>query len=188
MTPDPSRIPEEWKRLLSALHAEGAQEAVIQGGSLRDLFNHRAVKDVDFFLKSRGSTAENAALLRRAFNAAGIRTRESELKPNSRYLPPESDLDMETWYATNADTGTLYNFVCFGGLEDDVAAFRRRATARGGLGVSQIAFDGDNIITTPHYEEDVAKKQLVVRHERVQEKYIQRIAQKYPGWPIVRYG
>jgi hypothetical protein len=65
-------IPAEWRRLLGGFQTEGAPEAVIAGGALRDLFNGRTVKDVDIFLRSRGSQRKNLKFLKKAFQAAGI--------------------------------------------------------------------------------------------------------------------
>ena len=66
------RIPEEWLQVLRVFQDKGAPEAVIAGGALRDLFNDRAVKDVDIFLKTRGSEGKNRAFLKEVFNAAGL--------------------------------------------------------------------------------------------------------------------
>jgi hypothetical protein len=66
------KIPGEWRLVLQAAQDKGASEAVIAGGALRDLFNERAVKDVDIFLKTRGSERKNKAFLKEVFNATGL--------------------------------------------------------------------------------------------------------------------
>lgn len=59
-------------KLMQCLIDNGAAEAVIAGGALRDLFNQRAVRDVDIFLKGRGGKEENRKFLQEAFAAVGL--------------------------------------------------------------------------------------------------------------------
>lgn len=66
------RIPKEWRQVLGHMQAEGSPEALIGGGALRDLFNGRAIKDVDIFLETRGSEKQNRKFLQRVFQKAGL--------------------------------------------------------------------------------------------------------------------
>jgi hypothetical protein len=65
-------VPQDWRRLLNVVHQLGAPEAVIAGGALRDTFNGAAVKDVDVFLRSRGSQRKNRKFLEKAFGDGGF--------------------------------------------------------------------------------------------------------------------
>lgn len=66
------KLPREWRQLLHTMQATGAPEALIGGGALRDLFNDRAIKDVDIFLQTRGSEKKNRRFLEKAFAAATL--------------------------------------------------------------------------------------------------------------------
>lgn len=70
---DIEKIPQAWRRLLQALQQNGAPEAVIAGGALRDLYNGRKVKDVDIFLCHRFLPRR---LIKRAFETAGFSIKE----------------------------------------------------------------------------------------------------------------
>lgn len=72
--PDPTadlagKIPQEWITVLKAFHEQGAPEALIAGGALRDLCNGREVKDVDIFLADRFLSKR---LLKRVFASANL--------------------------------------------------------------------------------------------------------------------
>lgn len=66
------KLPREWRQILHTMQASGAPEALIGGGALRDLFNERAVKDVDIFLQTRGSEKKNRSFLEKTFAAAAL--------------------------------------------------------------------------------------------------------------------
>lgn len=66
------KIPREWRHLLHTMQANGTPEALIGGGSLLDLFNNRAIKDVDIFLQTRGSEKKNRSFLEKTFAAAAL--------------------------------------------------------------------------------------------------------------------
>lgn len=65
-------VPREWRQVLDSFQKQGAPEAVIAGGALRDLFNKRAIKDVDIFMQTRGSERKNRKFLAKVFEAANI--------------------------------------------------------------------------------------------------------------------
>lgn len=69
-------MPQEWRRLLAALHKAGAPEAIIAGGALRDLYNDRPIKDVDIFLADRFM---NKRLVKKAMAAAGLEIHKQEV-------------------------------------------------------------------------------------------------------------
>jgi len=72
MDPRAEKLPREWRQLLQNMQANGAPEAIIAGGALRDLFNERAIKDVDIFLQNRGSEKKNRKFLEKVFAAASL--------------------------------------------------------------------------------------------------------------------
>jgi hypothetical protein len=131
--PDAGLIPEEWKKVLRAAQDLGAGEAVIAGGALRDLFNNRAIKDVDIFLKSRGDREKNREFLRYVFNRSGLWVEEqpdySGSYPCGNTFPdPKSDRlsikhegrlgtmitgegRVESWKVIAGDKNTEYNAV-----------------------------------------------------------------------------
>lgn len=74
------KMPEDWRRVLRGFHAAGAEEAVIAGGALRDLFNGRPVKDVDIFLRAQGGERKNRKFLKQAFARAGLEVHEQEFR------------------------------------------------------------------------------------------------------------
>lgn len=65
-------VPRAWRQVLDSFQKQGAPEASIAGGALRDLFNNRAIKDVDIFMQTRGSEKKNRKFLAKAFEAANI--------------------------------------------------------------------------------------------------------------------
>lgn len=66
------KIPKEWLQVLDAFQQAGANEAVIAGGALRDLFNDRQIKDVDIFVRTQGSEKKNRKFLEAVFNASSV--------------------------------------------------------------------------------------------------------------------
>lgn len=70
--PDVAAIPAEWKQVLAAFHNNGAPEAMIVGGALRDTFNDRAVKDVDIFVKAP-MFGNRKKMLTKIFGACGFK-------------------------------------------------------------------------------------------------------------------
>ena len=79
------KIPREWLLVLAGIQQAGATEAVIAGGALRDLFNNRAVKDVDIFLRSQGSEKKNRKFLAAAFEASGVKVQEQRFTTSDGY-------------------------------------------------------------------------------------------------------
>src|SRR5262249_19343650 len=73
------RVPDEWKRIVKSFQLRGANEAVIAGGALRDLFNDREIKDVDIFLRSQGNQKRNRRLIAEVFDAAGVEIQEQKV-------------------------------------------------------------------------------------------------------------
>jgi|GEM_PF-1491558 len=208
-------IPREWRKTLQSFHDNGAKEAVIAGGALRDTFNKRAVKDVDIFLKSRGSIKKNRKFLKKVFADAGLRLVEQpvytggygpdmEALPDPRkgvFVPrrhygyggiiPETK--SESWVVIAGPQKTEYNIVFMDGpLAEDMAKAvaenrtpAKQAISAFDLGLCQIGYDGDAIVTTEKYRRDVAKKVIEIdKANPSTTDHVQRIRQKYEDWHI----
>lgn len=78
-------LPQEWLKALRAFQQNGAEEAIIAGGAIRDTLNEKPVKDVDIFLRSRGSTRKNRKFLKKVFEASGLEVREQEFRYTDAY-------------------------------------------------------------------------------------------------------
>jgi len=191
-------IPVEWKRVLQGVQDIGAEEAVIVGGALRDLFNKRAIKDVDIFLKSRGGTEANKRLLREAFSAAMVDLKEGALEnaPEKISPPPEAPADsmvqlrIESWTLEAKNSGTVFNFIF---VENNIPGgkdeFTQRMIDRSDLGLCKIAYNGVNaggeetLIVSDDYKKDAQNKTItLLRQENTSKDHLQRIVKKYPDW------
>ncbi|MBI1214403.1 MAG: hypothetical protein GC185_01130 [Alphaproteobacteria bacterium] len=185
-------IPAEWRKVLFEIQSQSASEAVIAGGALRDLFNDRPVKDVDIFLKTRGSERKNRKFLKSVFNAAGLKVQEQvthnggySIKRNafpdpgtqkfkvvsgSGYGRMESETRAESWKVIAGPEKTEYNVVF---MSEEFAARVNPPGSKGpgtmkgiieafDFGLCQIATDGESIAETPLYKKDVAEKTITL--------------------------
>jgi hypothetical protein len=210
--PNAGLIPEEWRRVLQTFHDVGAGEAIIAGGSLRDLFNNRAVKDVDIFLKSRGSEKQNREFLKDVFNATKLRFTEGCEAPD--YYLAEEDLSfpdnskLSIKYQAGYDTvikegraeswtvkrkQTEYNIVFVDNVKFTEAPPSNSLTLKPkwllingfDLGLCQIAYDGRVISTTPAYDHDVKYQQINLHNPNDKSReHLQRIFKKYADWEL----
>lgn len=207
LEPEPPRdradlIPQEWKEILKTAQKKHlstlrdhtpTQEALIAGGALRDLFNGRAgqIKDVDIFLPRQKSSLE---FIKRAFEAAGVSLvkKEKEIVEyasdsyggrfvNSRKMVAETEMSrvlfnqMDSYTVRSAKTGTAYNFIFTDGIAGVVDNFD--------IGLCQIAFDGEKIVTTPAYDNDVKNKTItLINSNKGSKEHLQRIVVKYPDF------
>jgi len=210
-----NQIPREWRKALQAFHENGAAEAVIAGGALRDTYNKRAVKDVDVFLKSRGSVKKNRKFLQQVFAAAGLRLVEQPVHtggygdemqalpaPRQGVFVPKRHVGYggiipetrsEAWVVIAGPQKTEYNIVFMDGPLADAmskAAADNRSPAKQAigafdLGLCQIGYDGDAIVTTDKYRRDVAKKVLEIDNGNPSTlHHVERIRKKYDDWKI----
>ncbi len=207
------RVPEEWKRIVKSVQAAGADEAVIAGGALRDFFNDREIKDVDIFLRSRGGKKKNRKLIEAAFAAAGIDIREQVVSyevyggqvmgkfpaPQTRRDEISADgmkrsIEKESWKIIAGPAKTEYNFIF---IEDSLdrklaaegTAREQRSLFTGALldgfdiGLCQIACDGDQVVMTGAYRDDVKHKRFsLLRPNETSGDHLQRVANKYKDW------
>jgi hypothetical protein len=210
-----NQLPREWRKTLQAFHDSGAKEAIIAGGALRDTFNKRAVKDVDIFLKSRGSVKKNRKFLKQVFAAAELRLIEQPVYtggygddmqalpdptkgvfvPQKRHgygsITPETK--SESWVVKAGSQKTEYNIVF---MEGPLAEAMARAIADNrtpakqtisafDLGLCQIGYDGDAIVTTEKYRKDVAQKTIEIDTGNPSTlQHVERIRKKYDDWKI----
>lgn len=210
-----NQIPREWRQALKAFHDTGAQEAIIAGGALRDTFNNRAVKDVDIFLQSRGSLKKNKKFLKQVFAASGLsvshqpvytggydddleqfpKPREGVLQPARRqgYGMIRPETKTESWVVIAGNGKTEYNIVFLNGplghtmsqaAQNNVTSAKAPISAFD-LGMCQIAYDGDAIVTTEKYRHDVAKKLIELDQGNPSTlEHLSRIQKKYEDWTL----
>lgn len=198
------RVPRQWQHVLRAFQAVGAEEAVIADGALRNLFNDRAVKDIDIFLKDQGSTRKNKKLLKQVF---GDPVSEEMVpiqgggeapiqfvglgKPKKTLMyhwiqgfrsPPESS--MKKW--TILYSQEKYNITFIDGyLKKGVENFAEGLITTFDFGLCQIAYDGKNIITTASYRDDTRNKEISLQNETGSTKErLRRLRKEYPDWKL----
>lgn len=209
------KIPQEWRLVLKSFQAAGAGEAVIAGGALRDLFNSRQIKDVDIFLRTQGGRKKNKKFIQAAFDAAGIEVQEqtvgydygsaikakfpepntsSEKKSTTQGVTRETE--MEAWKIIAGPRNTEYNIIFVNDnldrkLSSEALRLEQRSVFAGGLldsfdiGLCQIACDGDSIVSTAAYKDDVKHRRIsLLRPNASSEDHLQRVVKKYPEWQL----
>lgn len=210
-----NQLPREWRKTLQAFHSNGAKEAIIAGGALRDTFNNRAVKDVDIFLQTRGSVKKNRKFLKQVFAAADLRLVEQPVytggygndmqelpdpaqgvfvpKKHHGYGSITPETKSESWVVKAGPHKTEYNIVFMDGplaeaMTRAVADNRtpaRKAISAFDLGLCQIAYDGDAIVTSEQYRKDVAQKTIEIDAGNPSTlEHVARIRKKYDDWKI----
>lgn len=212
-----ARLPKEWRKALASMQQNGAPEALIGGGALRDLFNGRAIKDVDIFLQSRGSESKNRKFIKNAFRKAGMEIvkqvvsttiyggeiREEfpdpkksvfQARVGNSYGTVRAASHSEAWTVVAGSERTEYNVVFIdgplGGLLK-MAAGKENASSAAvmikafDLGLCQIGFDGEKIVTTKAYREDVSEKKITLHVDNgTSQQHIARVVKKYPDWQL----
>jgi len=184
------KLPKEWRTVLHSIQETGAPEAIIGGGALRDLFNKRAIKDVDIFLQSRGSERKNKKFLQAAFKASKLPVveqavysggysdgREAFPSPKKTTLQEKAHRgygeirpasNSEAWTIIAGANRTEYNVIF---VDGPLGAAMARATENAtsatrpmvsvfDFGLCQIGFDGQEIYTTAKYRNDVQKQEI----------------------------
>jgi hypothetical protein len=100
---DARQVPESWRGLVAAMQQEGAPEAIIAGGALRDLFNERPIKDVDIFLRGQGNQGRNKSLMEKAFAKAGLKIEKQRVDDGGYFTTSTEFPDPKH---TKAETGS----------------------------------------------------------------------------------
>lgn len=201
------KIPKEWRGVLQAMQELGAPEAVIAGGALRDLFNGRAVKDVDIFVASRGSERKNKGFLKKAFRAAGLKAVNQVIDhgygvpdlskfpdPVEKTTAPSTDYwgvvlgtesRTQSWDIVAGPEKTNYNviFIRDGAMEH--LLHLGCVVEHFDFSLCQIQYDGKRLTSTPEYKQDVASKTIAWRTNRdTTKEHLERIVKKYPDWQL----
>jgi hypothetical protein len=196
--PDPvDQIPDEWKAVLKGFQTAGkSPEALLAGGALRDLFNGRAVKDVDIFMRRPAFGMSEQKVISRAFAAAGVKLENSEFSmkeyPERFRSGKIKNVFGETtaWTLVSQDSKTEYNVIF---MTSGFADIMRKSAARGyanredilmlslfDVGLCQIGFDGEEIVRTKAYVVDAANKTLtLLRPKDTTVDHLERLTEKY---------
>ena len=202
-------IPREWKRVLQVFQQNGAKETFIGGAALCDLFNERgAGRKVDIFINSPHGFLSDKKFLKQAFNATGLEITEQLVNhfPDtgaSEAFPPPKTAKLpfregdyrtgltESWTVVAGPQRTQYNIVFVDrGVDGAILAstpdkFVQRTLYDLDFGLSQIAYDGKQVITTPSYEADVKNKQITLKNlSDASKEQLQRLVKKYPDWKL----
>lgn len=199
-------LPEEWLKVIRQLRSNGANEAMIAGGALRDTYNGATFKDVDIFMADRMFFKR---FIMKAFKDAGLQVHQqqigymynlkfvSALKSNTDKFN-KAAAQAESWTFVAGPDKTEYNFVI---LKGDLGKTIKSASktrksmwdhyAMGevirhfDIGLCQIACNGDTLRMMPAYEEDVAKKTItLVRPNATSREHLDRIVTKYPDFEL----
>jgi hypothetical protein len=208
------QVPQEWRRLLQTFQSAGADEAVIAGGALRDLFNRKQIKDVDIFLRTQGGKKKNKKFLKEIFETAGLDvvaqdcgydgySRLMEKFPEPRTEAASADTNgvarerrMESWKIIAGEAKTEYNIIFIDDsldkrLAQETSKREQRSIFTGGLldsfdiGLCQIACDGQEVVSTPAYRDDVKHQRIsLLRPNMSTEEHLKRVVRKYEGWQL----
>lgn len=206
-----SAIPEEWLNVLAHIKKEGATEAIIAGGALRDLYNERPVKDVDIFVVSRGSTKKNEKFLRQMVKNANLTITKKDVYSSGGYFAGGHTVEdfsqktadsinnsfaAESWVFTSAQSGQEFNVIFVGeplvnvedylsnGAPTNPARIKDKVLDHFDFGICQIACDGEEITTTPAYRAGVKNKTITLLRSDTDKDHLERIIAKYPDWEL----
>jgi hypothetical protein len=199
-------IPEEWKRVLRAFQeGNGGYAAFIGGAALCDLFNERgARRKVDIFLNSIYNDKMNQRTLENAFQRTGLEITEGALKlyggkpfpqPHFKKLPSrkgDSRINLaQSWTVVAGPQQMQYNivFVDMGAegnaLVSTPGKYLQRVINDFDFSMNQIAYDGEQVVTTPAYDADVKNHQIALKNKTEESKeQLQRLVKKYPAWKL----
>lgn len=191
-----ARLPEEWLQVTQAFEDIGKSRAMIAGGALRDLFNNRAIKDVDLFVPTQGSPRKNRKMIEAVFAKAGIplkqplgKTAQLVRDVNQHYYSFSSTSRLESWNVIAGPTEQNYNIIFVGGdyaktLKNNASEF----THWFDIGICQIATDGHALYTSHQYRRHMEKKEIeLCQHNEGTPEHMQRIIAKYPDFTVSPY-
>lgn len=157
-------IPQSWRDLLTQFQV-GYKQAILAGGAMRDLWCGNTVKDLDFFVHGDNGPHEWVK---------GMHEEQS----NFDYEGMKYVLGVQTFSG-----GPLPINIIHCEPWDDVKDLLKTFD----FGINQIAFDGENVITTPEFHWDYKHSLFTLyhgdRHDRSLARF-QRINLRY-GWEMV---
>ena len=183
-------IPAEWRQVLRTFQDKGAKEAVIAGGALRDLFNHKPVKDVDIFIRTQGSQKKNRQMLEEAFRSTRLeityQQSGNDYFSGERFPAPKAKNNgrnvAESWTIIAGRDKTEYNIIFVPELVSPLKLIESFD-----FGLCQIGYDGKIIFSTNRYNDDVRDKRICFALTDVNDtsaEHLQRIIKKYPDWKL----
>lgn len=191
-----ARLPEEWLNVCQAFEDVSKSRVMIAGGALRDLFNNRAIKDVDLFVQSQGSTRKNRKLIEAAFEKAGIslkqppgKTAQHVLSISQHYYAFSTTSRLESWDIVARSPDRAYNIIFVSGnyaktLQNNPQEFPHWFD----ISICQIGTDGHKLFTTPYYRRDTEKKEIeLCNNNEGTPEHVARVVAKYPDFTISRY-
>lgn len=180
-------IPQSWRDLLAAIQAV-CPSAVIAGGALRDLDNHRPIKDVDIFINARGmdQALDACAALKAAGYPVVPEFDEKNVYPEDENLEVVLVTDLGVAVTATDDAYLTKVPVQLIFVNWDTA----RITERFDYGICRLSFDGGAVIPPLEYVDDKANKVFRLRRNRPTpmsmrgsiHRYARLIAEKYQGW------
>ncbi len=202
------KMPQDWINVLKALHKNKARDAFIAGGALRDLLNGKAVSDVDIFIPNMDPLMVER-FLKQVFQDAGMvkflakddlyYTKEvSRFNAFGADRKSFYDLPIKAWeiHASSREHGNNTKFNIIFVNPTGAGIFARTIFApvvlrptytlddvvsRFDIGLCQIAFDGNRVITTDAFEKDQTEKLLsVINPNSGTHEHLKRLQAKYP--------
>lgn len=199
-------IPSEWIKVLQAFQQQGADEAVIAGGALRDTFNGVAIKDVDIFLKDRGSKREKKIFLQNVFEKAGLKLVPQLIGYSGNYFRDEIHDDLpdpkvvkqkkswlrqkktaESWKIMAGSAKTEYNIIFVDGpLRQTISPQFGLEVIRGfDFGLCQVACDSFSVMATESFGKDIEGRRItLIAGNETSAEHLERIVKKYPDWEL----
>lgn len=173
-------IPDEWNNILSMLHNNGFPEAIIAGGALRDLDNHRKIKDLDIFIVDRGCNTKQ--ILDKVFNIATESFQASSDDPDSDTLDPLAKI-----YEYSGNLHPM-QFIVMPNGPHTARRFLDQQLERFDIGLCRIGYDGKNVVRHDAYLLDQLNMTLTILHANTLKQSrarLERIGLKYPDFKLV---
>lgn len=176
-------VPANWQAALAAIRTV-SPDAVIGGGCLRDLDNGREIKDIDIFVEG-DKAADLFGLNSRLNDLAGV-----------EYV---GEIDDSTMYPVGDGNDVVGFFeIEFDGVDVPIQMIVVKWPTvnicdRFDFGICRIAFDGQNLIRTPEYEQDKLDQVFKLRRSRTDAEMVAsvhrfaRLTRKYEGWRFGLY-
>lgn len=170
-------IPQAARDVLELAHKNGAKDAVIAGGCLRDADNDRPIADIDVFVDNRSAGSVYAALLDEGY----VRTKTL----TEAYMTLDNSIMMCSYFERpNSLPVNVIEVYGRADLEEQLERFD--------FGICAIGWDGKNLIRAPRYQRDQQDHTFTLRRYQSdqQREYslqrFERLSQKYPGWSLVK--
>lgn len=175
-------FPREWTDALNKLREAGATDALIAGGAVRDFLLGREIKDIDFFMRSRGPE-EDKRIAETAFTDAIVQ--HGELPEEYRLQMPElasvyvSHEGLRDYRDIFGDGQFPAQLIFLNGSEKDAYGL----ISRFDFGLCRAAFDGERALYTDEFLKDAFGLTMTLINadnmEKSRHRY-ERLSAKYP--------